>query len=178
MGLLTRYSFAAGPTGAPPERWPEASRLERAAGEHTLVMVVHPRCSCTRASIRELSLLMTRLHGRLSAYVLFVKPEGAADHWERTDLWTSASIISGVTVVGDARGEEAARFGAVTSGHVYLFRPDGALVFNGGITPSRSHQGDNVGRERIESLVRHGRAERDESAVYGCAIAGDSASGG
>ncbi len=133
-------------------------------------MVAHPHCSCTRASIAELSLLMTRLRGRLAAHVLFLKPEGAAVDWERTDLYQSAAIITGVTVHTDVGGEEVQRFGAATSGQVYLYDSQRRLVFSGGITPSRSHQGDNVGRRRIVDLVTHGSTERDTSTVYGCSL--------
>ena len=55
-------------------RWPESSRLRRVSDKHHLVMFAHPRCPCTRASIGELALIMARVHGRLTADVLFVKP--------------------------------------------------------------------------------------------------------
>jgi hypothetical protein len=116
---------------------------------------------------------MTRLQGRLAGYVLFVKPDGMEDDWERTDLWSSAALIDGVTVVGDPGGIEAAHFGAQTSGQVYLYAPDGELLFQGGITPTRSHQGDSVGRHRIIDFVTRRGADRRESDVYGCALSAD-----
>jgi hypothetical protein len=170
MGVLLTYSFAPGVQAKAPTAWPSASTLVREPDLHTLVMVAHPRCSCTRASIAELSWVMTRLHGQLRAYVLFAAPEDVSEDWERTDLWESAAIIAGVTVVGDPGGRQAERFGAKTSGQVALYDADGVLVFKGGITPSRSHVGDNVGRQRIVSLVTAGYAERSESSVFGCPI--------
>ena len=100
MALLLRYSFTPGQNGLAPPAWPQQTRLERDAERHTLVMVVHPRCSCTRASIGELAEVMVRIRDRARVYILFVKPPGVAssggadgDNWEKTVLWTSASAI-------------------------------------------------------------------------------------
>jgi len=73
-------------------------------------------------------------------------------------------------VIVDRGGLKAAHFGAKTSGQVMLYAPRGSLEFRGGITGARAHEGDNVGSERIVALVTSGSAERDQSAVYGCAI--------
>jgi len=48
----------------------------------------------------------------LGAYVLFLKPDGFSDDWEKSDLWQSAATIPGVTVIPDDDGNEARRFGA------------------------------------------------------------------
>lgn len=118
---------------------------------------------------------MTRLQGKLEARVLFVTPGGLESDWEKTDLWQSAALIPGVEVIKDEGGEESARFGAHTSGQTLLYDGRGRLLFAGGITPTRSHQGDSVGRQRIISLVEEGAADRGESAVYGCALDDDEA---
>jgi hypothetical protein len=173
MGLLFAYSVTPGDAAQAPAQWPADASLARDPDRHTLVLVAHPKCSCTRASIAELSRLMTRLQGRVRGYVLFIKPEELGADWERTDLWRSASILDDVTVVADPDGVQAGLFGAKTSGQVYLFSPAGELQFEGGITPTRSHQGDSVGRQRIVSLVTEGRSDRDSSAVYGCSLDDD-----
>jgi hypothetical protein len=113
---------------------------------------------------------MTRASGRLSAHVLFVKPEGTEADFETTDLWNSAARIPGVTVHADERGQEAARLGAKTSGQVVLYGKDARLLFAGGITAARGHRGDNAGLDRIVSLLTRGRAERAASAVFGCSL--------
>jgi hypothetical protein len=51
-----------------------------------------------------------------------------------------------------------------------LYGIDGRLLFAGGITSSRGHQGDNAGLDRVLSLVRGGKAERSESSVFGCGL--------
>ncbi|HEX8423596.1 MAG TPA: hypothetical protein VF634_09295, partial [Pyrinomonadaceae bacterium] len=72
--FLKNYESKPGDAATAPEGWPDGSRLPRADGRATLVMLAHPRCPCTRASIGELSRLMTQARGRLTAFVLFVKP--------------------------------------------------------------------------------------------------------
>ena len=94
MGLLMSYSFAAGASADAPAGWPAASKLQLAKDRPTLVLVAHPHCSCTRASIAELARLMTRLSGQLEGYMVFIKPEGLGDGWEVTDLWESACSSS------------------------------------------------------------------------------------
>ncbi len=172
IGMLWAYENTPGPTAPPPSRWPSDSRLHMASDRATLIMVAHPHCPCTRASIGELARLMTQAQGRLTAYALFVKPAGFHDDWEKTDLWQSVASIPGVSVVIDDGGDEARRFHAATSGQTVLYDAEGRLLFNGGITSSRGHSGDNAGRSAIVSLLNTGEAEQAESFVFGCPLFG------
>ena len=113
---------------------------------------------------------MAHSQGRLTAYVLFVKPAGFSDEWETTDLWQSAASIPGVTVVIDEEGAEANRFHAATSGQTVLYDAGGRLLFSGGITASRGHYGDNAGQSAIVSLVNSGAADLTETSVFGCPL--------
>ena len=131
-------------------------------------MFVHPRCPCSRASLTELSQIMERDQGRVSAWVLFMRQQGTEDNWERTATWQVAQHIPGVTVLTDKAGTEAARFGAATSGHVVLYDSQGRFVFGGGITGSRGHVGDNAGLQRVVSLLDGGTADRPNHPVFGC----------
>lgn len=110
--LVTRYKGTPGAQAAAPDRWPADTAVRRATDRPTLVMLAHPRCPCTRASIGELAELMERVGDRLSAKVLFVAPEGVDQAWTHTDLWRSAAAIPGVELIRDDRGAEAHRFGA------------------------------------------------------------------
>ncbi|HWZ87201.1 MAG TPA: hypothetical protein VNW92_00075 [Polyangiaceae bacterium] len=167
---LQKYKSAPAAEEAPPVTWPVASRLSRVPGKPTLVLVAHPRCPCTRATVQELGVLMARAGSRVTAHVLFVKPTGVAEDWERTDLWRSAAAIPGVSVTADDGGHEAALFHAVTSGQVVLFDPAGRELFAGGITESRGHEGDNPGLARVVSLLVSGKAELAKAPVFGCAL--------
>ena len=154
---------------AVPSRWPAETRLQAAPGRASLILFGHPQCPCTRATLAELARLMDRYGDRLDAWVLFATPSGAAGEVSRTDLWSSAERIPGVHVLRDEDGAEAARFGAATSGTVALYR-DGKLLFNGGITPARGHEGDSFGKERLVSLLTTGKADRNDAPVFGCSL--------
>ena len=164
-----RYESTPGATAIGPQVWPVASRIEHRQGEPTLVMFVHPRCPCSRASLTELREIMARTGGHLHAHVLFLRPQGTDDVWERTPTWKAAQNIAGVTVSVDRDGAEAARFGATTSGHTVLYGPQGQLLFAGGITAARGHEGDNAGRQSLLALLKHKTADSAHQ-VYGCTL--------
>jgi hypothetical protein len=171
LWILWGYENTPGVSAKPPQRWPAESQIQRAPDRATLIMLAHPHCPCTRASIGELASLMTHSQGRLTAYVLFLKPAGTTSDWEKTDLWQSAESIPGVSAIVDDGGVEARRFHAATSGQTILYDSQGRFLFSGGITGSRGHSGDNAGRSTIVSLVNAGGvAERAETFVFGCPL--------
>lgn len=171
LWFVSEYENTPGIAASPLAQFPAESQLRRIPGRPTLVMLVHPHCPCTRASMGELELLMAQTQGRrVTTYILFLKPSGFNDDWEKTDLWQTASEIPGVTVVEDKDGKEAEFFNAATSGQTFLYDADGQLMFKGGITNSRGHSGDNAGRSAIVALLTEGKAEQIETAVYGCPL--------
>lgn len=170
IGLLWSYEGAPGVAAAALEQWPADSGIRHDTERATLVMLAHPHCPCTRASLGELARLMAQARGRVTAYVLLVKPSGFPDGWENTDLLTSASAIPGVTVVRDDGGVEAGRFRAATSGQTVLYDAGGKLLFSGGITSARGHEGDNAGRAAIVSLLNAHEEGRRGTPVFGCPL--------
>ena len=168
--MLLGYESTAGRTGAVASEFPAQSGLSLSRDGLTLVMLAHPRCPCTRASIGELAQIMAEGQGKLKAYVVFSRPSGAGDDWNDTGTWRSAAEIPGVTPVGDDDGRETRRFGAETSGHTLLFAPDGRLLFSGGITASRGHGGDNAGESAIVALVKQQPVARASTPVFGCQL--------
>lgn len=164
------YQGTPGAAALAPERWPNTSAIALGSERSTLVTVIHPRCSCSSATLVELGSLMREISERVDAYAVFVVPPGSDDEWRNGELWDRANSIAGLTVVLD-EGEESERFGARTSGQILLYEPTGQLIFAGGITPSRGHQGESAGAASVRALVGDG----DEQAiartnVYGCAL--------
>lgn len=177
--VLLDYGLTPGAADAAPRQWPPSSALTLNRTEGTLVMMVHPHCPCSRASLSELLALMTMAAGKVKADVLFVRPPGVARGWERTDLWRQAAAIPAVTVISDDGGREAARFGAATSGQTMLYDRRGALEFSGGITAARGRYGDNAGSIAIAALLsgtKDGTSARARTPVYGCPLLGRGAS--
>ena len=170
LGFLLRYESTPGRVGVIGASWPATSSIQRSEPNPTLVMLAHPHCPCTRASIGELAQIVADTQGKLNAYVLFTKPPGAGADWDDTELRRSAAAIPGVKVVTDADGSEARRFGAETSGHTLLFDRDGALLFSGGITASRGHAGRSAGESAIIAAVNGERNDRTRTPVFGCSL--------
>ena len=170
MGLIERYTAAPGDAGTPPGQWPAASRIPLDPQRPTLVLFAHPQCPCTEATMGELNQLMSRVPGRVSAQVWFLKPENTAAGWTNTSLWRAAAAIPGVTVHEDRAGFEAGLFHAQTSGQTLLYGPDGRLMFQGGITIARGHAGDNPGRSALADLVTGQLTNRVQTPVYGCSL--------
>ncbi len=172
LWALARYERDPGVAAAAHVHWPSDSRLALDSTRPTLVMLAHPRCTCTRASIAELKEVIARAEERPRTYVVFIKPGIVPDDWEQSDLWRAAAQIPGVTVVRDDDGVEAQRFGAETSGQTFLYRADGHLLFTGGTTGARGHEGDNAGRATIISLLNRERTDPGRSFVFGCSLFG------
>lgn len=167
---LLRYENSPGNVGRLASSLPVGSEVRLATDRPTLVMAAHPQCPCTRASVAELAQLMAHVQGKVQAYVLFYTPRESGADWQNTDLRRTAAQIPGVTVLSDIDGAEAERFGAETSGHTFLFDPSGQLLFNGGITASRGHAGDNIGESAIVSLINDHTAKRSQTFVFGCSL--------
>jgi len=175
--LLVDYDTTPGAGARAPRHWASTALIEPLAGKCTLVMFAHPHCPCTRASIAELSVLMTRCQDKVHAIVLFLKPGGFPPGWEKTDLWYEASRIPGVTVTTDEDGAASRQFAAVTSGQTFVYSTAGSLLFSGGITASRGHAGDNEGLETAVAAIAAGTPAPGPALVFGCPlIAGKSGS--
>ena len=170
FATLALYETEAGDNGAAPDAWPRASALPAPGERPALVVLAHPQCPCTRATIAELERLMRRVHGRTDAYVLFLQPEERDEDWVESDLWRRAAAIPGVRAVRDPGGHEARHFGAATSGHAVLYDAGGRLRFSGGLTASRGHEGDNEGRAALTQLLTEHDADREATPVYGCPL--------
>lgn len=173
MKVLWAYkSTPSSPGTAHPSHWPIESAIDRNPREATLILFAHPNCPCTRASIHELSYVATRFRSQVQTYVVFAIPDGLPDDGTKSESWRSAESIPGAIVIRDEHGTEARRFGAETSGHTLLYDKNGKLLFSGGITQVRGHEGDSFGRQRIISLLTTGTADRNDSPVFGCSMLG------
>src|ERR1700722_16079108 len=133
MAGLANYQMRPGVAArAAPGRWPETVRVAKDSTRATLVMMLHPQCPCSRASVSELAILMAHAGGRVVAQVVFIVPRGAPANWIESDLWKSAAAIPGVSVGVDFEGTDAQAFGATTSGATIVYDANGKLLFSGG----------------------------------------------
>jgi hypothetical protein len=174
FNVLWRYSMTPGQPASPPSSWPRQVPIERNSTHATLLMFVHPQCGCSKASLGELAILMARAHEKVSAKVLFYAPPDEPTTWAKTDLWETAVGIPGVTVIEDRGNHIAGSLGVFTSGQTLVYDSEGRLIFNGGITASRGHSGDNYGRDaivaRLQGHPAQGTTIPITSPVFGCSL--------
>jgi hypothetical protein len=172
-GLLALQLHGASPgqSGSAVEHWPGARGIPLTVGRPTLVVVVHPLCPCTRASVAELRRLLTRCQGQVEVYILIFVPERAGQVWRAADGLRGLGTMPGVHLMDDPAGAEAARFGAQTSGLVALYAEDGRLLFRGGITAARGHEGESDGQRALLGLIQgNSMSCPRETPVFGCPI--------
>jgi hypothetical protein len=170
MMALWRYEHTPGGITTVQPRWPDGVNLALNVNGPTLILFVHPRCPCTRASLSELERVLSSCQGSRRAYVVAYRPASAEAGWEHTDLWRTASKLPGVRLLSDADGTLARRFGATTSGHALVYDASGRLLFDGGITSARGHQGDNAGSNSIIALLSGDGSAVRSTPVFGCPI--------
>jgi hypothetical protein len=170
LSVLWAYENGPGDAATAPAQWPAASHLPAPHQRPALVLLVHPQCPCSHATVAELARLMAHVQDRVDAHVLFLRPRGMSESWAKSDLWQNAAAIPGVDVRLDEGGVEAQRFGGATSGETLLYDTAGRLRFNGGITGSRGHEGDNAGRSALESILGGGTSGTPSTLVFGCAL--------
>ena len=183
------YETAAGAARGAPASWPSDSRIERGVAG-TIVMFVHPDCPCTRASLGELAAAIDDAHAADAADAAHATHAAHAAHAADAAHAAQAAAprvvlvavgsgdvatarVPGAIAFRDPDAAEARRFGAETSGFVLYYDAGGALRFAGGVTGSRGHTGDNVGRELLARALRGGPDAAPGialHAVFGCAL--------
>ncbi len=167
---MEHYDQTPGRVGETPLQWPSGAAEPLDPTRATLLMFVHPKCPCSRASIGELNRLLAQCGNNLAPHVVFFAPADVSDDWSQTDLWKSVQAIPGVHAEVDTGGLLAQRFGGETSGYVVVYDPRGKLIFHGGITAERGHAGDNAGENAIVALLVDGSATIRRTPVFGCSL--------
>ena len=164
------FSQATGAAGTAPQSWPGGSAVSRAGGRPTLVLALHPACTCSRATLEQLDRLTAARPGAFDVVVLFAGYDG---------LPAGADVISPVLArrrdlrrVDDRDAAIARRFGALTSGHAVLYDEAGRLRFSGGLTRARGEAGDSVPLAYLRAWAEGTRpAGAATFNVFGCALA-------
>lgn len=175
---LLLYSITPGTMGDSLASWSSNSSIIPDRTCANLVLLMHPHCPCSRATLSELEEILAQCPGTVATHILFLKPQSEADDWAITDLWRRAAAMPGVQVHVDEDGQEARRFAAATSGHASLFDRAGRQVFSGGITIARGHVGENQGSRSIisfltGSVVTENSKKQEQCNVFGCRLFAD-----
>jgi hypothetical protein len=166
---LWSYQATPGASTSAARLWPAAAPPLAPQG-CTLAVFLHPKCPCSSATVSSLDHLLAQAKGNLKVYVFAVLPQDASADWSDSPLIQRARDIPGVTIVVDRNATWARQFGALTSGYAALYTNQGKLIFSGGITPGRGHEGENKGSDTITAVLNGELIEGVETPVFGCAL--------
>lgn len=170
IAWLERYSHTPGQQATAPQSWPEKTELSY-SNKPKLLVFLHPECSCSEATVAELGRLLVQVPRDIQVYAIFVKPDGWSDDEVKSDLWQRTSRIPNLKIVLDKERKEAKLFGALTSGHTLLYDQQGQLIFSGGITGARGHEGDNDGKSALIKLLNNDKSIRAaQTKIFGCEL--------
>jgi len=161
---LARYQFTPGPLAVAP------ARLAQHAVEPRLLVFLHPECPCSESTLSELEKVQAATGSRLHPQLFVYAPHDQPLSWAKGNLYRHALRVPGASTELDPDGRSALKFGVETSGQVLLYSAEGKLVFSGGITDSRNHEGDNDGEDAIVSYLKTGKCPIATAPVFGCAL--------
>lgn len=171
MYWLADYSFTPGRAGQAAPAWPGGPTPENGNDRFTLVVALHPECPCSRATLRQLDTVLLHTGRRMRVLAVFADqlPDAPA---EASELYAQARVLPDVRLVSDRDGSWMRRFDFHTSGEIRLYRPNGTLAFQGGITAGRGHDGDNPGSDAVIAAVRATTPATGvaRTPVFGCAL--------
>ncbi len=159
-----RHETDPGPPGRPLGSWPEVSEPFLAARPH-LVMLIHPRCPCSRASLTILAEVMRAAQPDVDLRVLVYRPWGSRPDWSGP-----LKTIPGAIIRDDPGGRVASQFGLETSGTVIAYDANGRRGFAGGITSGATSVEPNPGSEAVLAMLLGRRPELEATPVFGCSI--------
>ena len=139
-------------------------------GRATLFVFYHPKCPCTLATAR----VLERLHARFATPPQLVPvaycPADQDDSWVESVTTSALKGLADERLVVDKSGELTRRFGVIVSGHLLLYNSQGDLIFNGGITPYRGHEGDSPASKDLLDRVNSKHTGCGNWPVFGCTI--------
>lgn len=181
FGVMAAYAAKPGAVGDVPRTWPDKAPagMSLDPDQPTLVLAVHPRCPCTRATISELERALAKAPTQPTIYALIFEPAPddpahEDDAFARTSLAKRLALLPGARLIPDPGAQIATRFGALTSGHTLVYTPDAALAYSGGLTPTRAHEGPNTGSASLIELFNARASLASDAPVYGCPLCPDS----
>lgn len=167
LSFLWTQESETGRQGNFPEVWPKKSHLSRIDGLPTLVMFAHPKCPCSEKSISQLSQLLKDIEKKAAVHVVFYKPEEKKDYWAKDRLWSKVVRFKNTGVLIDSKKHETTLFDPKTSGQVYLYSPEGRLVFSGGITADSDN---DLSMKGIKEYILEKKMVDKKFSVFGCSL--------
>lgn len=178
-GILWSYQKLSSFVRAPGEpanaslHWDQHSGLQFDPSKNNLFVFIHPKCSCSKATLWDLETLLSKVENKVAVTVIFDWPTGKSEAWYKGSIWKLANSLKNVRIFVDHDSRERTRFQVKTSGQALYYSKAGELIFSGGLTPMRGHVGDSIGQEMILGHVQSNSILTRSTAVFGCSLQDD-----
>lgn len=171
LWMMFQYESTPARATAAAAEWPANSPIAMQPGAPNLLFFVHPQCPCTRASVAELSRLIARVGpDRVHVVAVACHPANTAPDWLETDTVNTLTQFPGIQIADDLNGALARRFGAQVSGEALLYDELGRLLYQGGVTGARGHEGDNAARDALEARILRRESALMKMPTFGCSL--------
>lgn len=166
---FSNYQKTPGATGSMPARWPNGTTLPRNQLGPTIVIFLHPKCPCSKASLRQLFDFTSHIES-LEIVTVLVLPDGTDKAFAQGPVMAVLEQEHHYRPILDAAGKEAAIFGAQTSGQALAYNHDGRLLFSGGLTSTRGHVGYSASILALLKALQDSRPAPGSYPVFGCQL--------
>lgn len=167
---MARFGSTPGLQSEAPHTLPVALLGPGDSRRPTLVVALHPQCSCSLATMHELDRVLAASHQPIETLLLVYTPSHAPAHWAQPHALLAAAAPLHARVLEDLDGATAASLGARTSGQVLLYSARGRLLFQGGVTAERGHEGENASGDLLATALASQRQAAFTPGVFGCPL--------
>ena len=173
---LLAFEGTAGKQGLAPSDWQNTALSAGDPRLPTLLVMLHPKCSCSNATLSELQDAAQSFDHPYNAILLIDPPQGTSFDWRNISAYRDAQKALHASVVLDDNGKVAASFGVFTSGDVLFYSAEDShrhrsLLFSGGVTGGRGMVGSNRGIASLTAAFQNsGQNFHATTPVYGCGL--------
>jgi len=141
-----------------------------AARSKQVLVFYHPKCSCTVATARNLLKLIPKTRGDYRVVAFAYCPKNQPASWIESRCTTEFRDIPGLELKLDRGGKSSQHFGVEVSGHVLVYDSEGNLIFDGGLTPYRAHEGDCRATYHLVDCLNSEANQLTSWPVFGCKL--------
>ncbi len=141
----------------------------RTNDKRIVCMALHPECACSTNSLEAFAKLAEHDAASASFAIIIALPDGSS-RWRNTSNIRKAFAIPNTSVVFDELGKHCQRLGLNASGSTIVVGKDGHLLYNGGLTQSRSCFSENASFNAAKIAIENGNAQAKPTPVYGCKL--------
>lgn len=159
-----------------PSVLPVSDKVLSVQGKKTCILFLHPHCPCSKATLTEWQRAVQAGSSTTTFYAVFFGGDGSVTEQKKwlshTYLWNAVAHLPSVVSLIDSGSVLSSQFGAYTSGFVVLYDNNNKLLFSGGLTVARGHEGYNSYSRMLSEMLSLDSTSITSvtSPVYGCGL--------